>query len=303
MNKNFLSISLVIAFSIVLWVFVSLSREYFTKLEAEVQIVQLPENYTVGYISEKNVSLNIKGQGWQLASITFGRSFNFYVSANLKTGNHSVFLRNKIEQNGWIPSNIQVVDIQPTTIEFDVEEEESKRVPIIANVSLDFNPEFGLISNIKVYPDSLTVVGPKSKIEDLQFVETVYSEFNNLQSKTSAILDISELENMEYQLSQCRVEFDVQKIVDITFENIPVEIRNIPTNETLQLFPDKIRVAIRGGIDILSQIKKEDIIVYVNFGQAERDTLGAIIPVVELPKQTTLLDSRPKKLDYIIKRF
>ena len=99
------------------------------------------------------------------------------------------------------------------------------------------------------------------------------------------------------------LSFDVQKIVDKSFEDISVEVKGVPPSRELLLFPSKITVTLRGGIKMLGTLKAEKIHAYVNFKNAFKDTLGVIEPTIEIPEYTKISNVEPKTLEYIIKQY
>ena len=106
-----------------------------------------------------------------------------------------------------------------------------------------------------------------------------------------------------WYVNECQVSFDVQKIVDKSFENLIIETRNIPSRYELIVAPTKLSLILRGGIGQLSKLKNDDLKVYVNFEQAITDTSGAIEPKIEIPEFTSIIDIKPSRLDYIIKKY
>lgn len=72
-------------------------------------------------------------------------------------------------------------------------------------------------------------------------------------------------------------------------------------NQILVLFPSKIDVVVRGGIDQLSKLNNAEIRPYIYFSQAYNDTLGSVQPKIDLPKFVSLVDLKPSNLEYIIK--
>ena len=73
MKRKIITISLIVSFSILLWVFVSFSGEFSITLNLPTQVIDIPENYSVSSMSADEVSISLKGQGWQLAQHTLGQ--------------------------------------------------------------------------------------------------------------------------------------------------------------------------------------------------------------------------------------
>lgn len=303
MKPKITLILLVTFFSGLLWIFVSLSDEYFATLNLPVRIVDISEDYSLAELSDKNVTLRLKGQGWLLAQLTVGRSPEFIVSSNNKLGRGEVNLRNAIDQNLWLSSTVQVLEINPEKIDFTIEKIKTKTVAIVPDIILEFKPGYGLISDVVILDDTVTISGPSSLVNSIDFLKTEKMRLNSLEEKTILKLGFEEIEGVVYNRDYCQAEFDVQKIVDKNFENIVVETRRVPRSRELILYPNSIDVVLRGGINVLGQLTGDNISASVSYRDALRDTLGSIEPVIEIPENTILLNTKPKRLEYIIKKY
>lgn len=303
MKSKIISIVFITFFSIVLWVFVSFSGEFFTTLKFPVKVTGIPEGKSLSNQSAKEITLNLKGQGWQLAQLTFGRNPDFIVKANSSSGKQSLSLRNEIDANAWISSSLQVLEIEPDRIDLNVEPNTSKTVYIEPQIDMTFKSNYGLVSDIKLSPDSVKISGPESIIAKTEKVYTESKSFDGTDKIITETVALQKINFVTLSIENTNIEFDVQKIVDKTFENILVDIKNLPPSRQLLLFPAKINVVLRGGINILGKLNNDDIKAYVNYNQALYDTLGAIEPHIEFPEFTTVIDKKPRKLEYIIKQF
>ena len=289
-------------FSLVLWGSVSLSGEYYTTLTVPVKFENIPDEYSVGSASVENVTLSIRGIGWQLAAL-LGRDLDYTISADFDSGSQSVYLKDELNQNNWISSNYELIEINPNRIEFAVEKVASKRVKIIPALDLNYRTNYDIVSKINLIPDSVEIYGPGSVVESTEFVETVNKSFNNIEKKFSENISLEKDKSLSYEFNDVRIEFDVQKIADKSFERIPIGIRGAPSSRKLILFPPNLTVVLRGGIKNLATLTESDINAFVTFQQALQDTAGTIEPIIEIPDYTTLINIKPLKLEYIIKQL
>ena len=116
-------------------------------------------------------------------------------------------------------------------------------------------------------------------------------------------LQLEDKQYVQLSLNECEANFGVQKIVDKTFTDLVVNTNNIPSRYELILSPTKIDLTLRGGINLLSKMKNNDITVYVDFVQAINDTNGFVEPQIHIPEFTSIIDLKPKRLEYIIKKY
>ncbi|MCB9207122.1 MAG: hypothetical protein H6610_04265 [Ignavibacteriales bacterium] len=303
MERKIITISLIVLFSVLLWIFVSFSGDFSISLNLPIQVIDVPENYSVSSVSANEVAISLKGQGWQLAQHTLGRDPKFFIPSPLELGQKDISARNVLHANSWLASTLQLVEISPEKIQITVEQTKSKKVEIVPVLALSYKPGYGLVSPIIIEPDSIEIVGPKSIIDDINIINTKNKALSNLEEKTSINLGVEIPRFISTDVNDCSISFEVQKIVDKTFENLVVDTKRIPSRYELILSPLKINVVVRGGINQLSKMKNEDLNVYVKFEQAINDTSGAIEPIIEIPEFTSLVDVKPNRLEYIIKKY
>jgi YbbR domain-containing protein len=303
MKSKVFVISLIVSFSILLWVFVSFSGEYSIILNIPVEVSNIPETHSISLISANDVSLRLKGQGWQLVQHTLGRDPKFLIASPNQTGENEISVRNALELNSWLATSLQLTEINPEKINIGLEKRKTKKVEIIPVVSLTFKPGYGLVSQVKIEPDSVEITGPESIIDEIEIINTKSKGLSNLESETSFSLQLEKRKFVEISDNECKIIVDVQKIVDKNFDDLFVQTKNIPSRYELMLAPQKISLTLRGGISQLSKMKNEDLNIFVNFEQAINDTVGSVEPVIEIPEFTSLIDIKPNRLEYIIKKY
>ncbi len=303
MKRKIITISFVVAFSILLWTFVTFSGTFSTTMNLPVKVINIPKKYAVSFVSTNEVTVNIKGQGWALAKQTFGRTPKFYIPCPKKKGLHSVSTIKVLNANQWLSSNLQFDKITPEKIDIKLEKKVTKKVKVVPDVKLEYSPGYSLVSQLIVHPNSISVTGPKSLLSKISFIKTKKKEFTNLEKHTSAKIELQKLPYLTYSQNECTVSFDVQKIVDKTFENIKIGITGVPSRYEVILSPNKLTVTLRGGINLLSKMDNKDITAYVKFAQVINDTSGAVEPIIDIPHYTSIIDKIPQKIEYIIKKY
>ena len=303
MKRKIITISLIVSFSVLLWVFVSFSGEFSITLNLPTQVIDIPENYSVSSMSSNDVSISLKGQGWQLAKHTMGRDPKFFIPSPTELGDQEISIRNMIYANSWLSTTLQLAEITPEKLNITIEKTESKMVEVVPVLSLGYKPGYGLVSPIKIEPDSVLITGPESIVSNLNMINTEGRIVSNLETESSMILGLKPPKFTNLIINECSVYFDIQKIVDKEFEELNIITKNIPSRYELILSPNKLSIILRGGISKLSKLKTEDIAVYVKFEQAINDTSGGIEPIIELPEFTSLIDIKPNRLEYIIKKY
>lgn len=303
MKNKIIIIIASILFSILIWGSITLSDQFFSSMDMNIKVVNQPTGYSCGFVDPETVSLKIKAKGWQLLSLRLGGENQFLISADNDSGLKSKDPFNQLNENTWISSGINIIEISPRKITYDVEKIKVKKVKIIPEVKIDFSNDYGLATPIKVFPDSVLVAGPKSIMDTLSFVMTNPLELTSLDSPTKVIAEIKEVRGFQFERKSVELNLDVQRIVEKVFTDIKVVINDIPKDRHIVLIPNTLECSLRGGISILGKINSDQITASVFYSQIVYDTTGTIMPRIIIPENTQLVFTKPARLNYIIKKF
>jgi YbbR domain-containing protein len=303
MKKNFHIVILSILFSIILWVSISLSNDYYATFQIPLRLENFPAGYTTGTDIPEKISVKLKGQGWKLVSFYLGRESDYVITAGKDSGKKFINLYNYLVDNRWLSSDVEVIDINPDTLSFKMEKIVSKKVEILSAANLNFKSGYGLASPVRISPESTVVYGPITEMRKIHSITTAKRNLKNLDTKVRVNIPLENEPGFSYKNNYVTIDLNVQKIVDKTFQNIPVSVRDVPKDRDVLLLPNQIDVDLRGGVDILAKISKSEIQAHVNYRDIVLDTLGTISPIINIPENTAMIFTKPDRLKYIIKKF
>jgi YbbR domain-containing protein len=303
MKKKIPLIAVSVLFSVIIWGTISLSEEYYESVDVLLQITDLPANYTIGKGIPDKVTLKLSGEGWKLLSVNIGKDVAFNISVKGDSGFKKIKLTDYLTDNRWMLSELNIMDIIPETISFSIERKVSKKVPIVADLILNFKAGFGLGKPIVLEPDSVVVSGPQSIVGPLALIDTQPVKLSSLDKVTIKNVRFVKLPGTTFGTEFVTINMDVQRIVDKQFDDINVEVLDVPPDRDVILLPNKISCSVRGGIRILGKLEKEQFRAFVFYRDVVLDTLGSVVPKIEIPTNTELMFIKPEHLRYVIKTF
>ena len=292
-----------VIFAIILWGSISLSDIFYTNVDVKLTLTNFPQGYTTGSPLPEKIQLRVKGQGWRLVSINVGPETEFRVSVGGDSGRQNISLYNYLESNRWLLSDVEIINILPDSISFFVERIISKKLPIISGLELEFKPGYGLASDIVFKPDSVVVSGPLSLLKNMREIKTTDKSLSPMDSRTETEVNLPRMNGFVYNVNLIEVILDIQRIVDKQFDNIEVNVLDIPPRKEVVLLPNKIGFNVRGGIEILGKLKPEQFRAFVRYQSLVQDTTGSVTPILEMPKNVMLQFVKPDRLRYIIRSF
>ncbi len=303
MKKNWLHISLIVFFSIVVWTIVTFSDNFYTNVYLPVRInVQNPD-YAISSVSDKFVIVGIQGEGWVLSSYYWGA--NKYFDYTIKDNKNVILVttRDVIKQEHIFSSAVNIVNVSPELLKITLDKKLKKEVFLKPKYQLSLDNNYGLIEEPKIEPIKIAISGPVSIVKK---IDTIFTKNIFINHSTESLQVNSEINLPKYvsaNISNALVKFDIQKIVDKQVVDIPIKILGLTDkNKKLLIFPDKINVSIRGGIDVVGRIDASDITAFISFKEALADTTASLVPHIRLPKGVKLVTFAPAKIDYIIKK-
>jgi hypothetical protein len=292
-----------VIFSVVLWGSVSLSDFYYTNINVKLTLTNFPPGYTTGSPLPDKIKLRVRGQGWRLVSINLGPESEFRVSVNADSGKQTINLYNYLESNRWLISDVDIISISPDSLKFFVERIIPKKLAVVSGLEPQFKPGYGLATRIIFKPDSVLAYGPLSILKNMKEIRTENKTLGLLDARVETEVNLPAMGGFQYSVNVVEVLLDVQRIVDKQFDNISVEVTNIPAGREVVLLPNKISFNVRGGIEILGKLKPEQFRAYIRYQTLVWDTTGSVTPVLELPENVTLQFVKPDRLRYVIRSF
>jgi hypothetical protein len=303
MNKKISIIIVSLIFSAVLWVSISLSNEYYISIKVNLKVIDLPYGYNTGSKLPSNIIIKLKGKGWKLAAESLGAASDFFVSAKYDSGKINLNLYNSLSDNRWLANDVEVISINPDTLSFRVEKIASKKMKILPHLNLTFKEGYGLAEPVYIYPESTLVYGPWGVIRNFTSVNTEYVSYKNIDSEIKEKLSLAPIQGISYDDNSAVLFLNIQKIVKMNFDGLPVKIYDIPKDRNIVVLPNKITIGVQGGIEFLGKATPDQFKVSVNYRNIVSDTLGSVMPDIQMPPNLSLIYIKPERLRYIIKKY
>lgn len=282
-NTNLFGRERVIVFSIAffiamaLWFMVNLSREYNITVQVPIQLVNLPDNLALSSDVPGYASVNISGEGWNLIPV-----YTNPPRVNLSAESRQINLNDQIRGQMGAFSNLNIVQVDPTSITIETEEKATKKVPVVLRVELDFRSQFGLVQDPLLDPDSVTVTAALSRLDEIDSWETVEEEVNEINRSFERILELrSPGSNISIEPTQVIMRVDVSEYTEAEVR-IPVRTRNLPAGKAITYNPSSVTVRFDVPIDLYADVQgTRPFAAFVDYADIEQDSTGFITPQIE----------------------
>ncbi|MCK7590829.1 CdaR family protein [Subsaxibacter sp. CAU 1640] len=288
-------------------VIVKLSKSYTEIVTFHVSYTNVPEQHSISTDFDSIVKVKVKAYGFSLLAQNFYRH-NLIVDFNKEVKEQGLLYsydtkkgRSKIENQ--LGSKIEVLSIQPDSLNFPYEVMTVKTVPVKLDTEISYESGYDLLDSLKLEPDSIKVIGPKKSVEKISRVMATKLKLNDVNKPISAIVNLTldkELKNVKLSQSKVNVSGSVQKFTEGTFE-VPVTFENMPSNIKINYFPKTVTVAYYVSLEDYKKIKALDFKVVCDYSNVKNTDKTFMIPqLVQKPKLVKSTRMKQNKIEFII---
>lgn len=269
-------VAVILAFC--LWLIVNLSRDYNLNINLPIALGEVPPDRALADELPTFATVSITGEGWKLLNI-----YNNPPQIYLDITQDEVNLYDQVRQQMNALPDVGVEKVQPLFLNIDLEEKASKKVPVIPHINVSFKDQYGFVDTASVVPDSITVSGAASLIQDITQWETDSLSLQEVEDDISVSVDLKE-RNPLLSLSQNTVTYRADVIQYTEGEaRVFVQTRNMPQGRTVSFSPSFITVKYDVPINEYAQIKDlpTPFTAYVTYQQIQQDSTGFVVPQIE----------------------
>ncbi|MFZ2088134.1 MAG: CdaR family protein [Desulfobaccales bacterium] len=247
-NKSLKLLSLFLA--VALWLAVGGEERTETNLNIQLELLNLPPDLIVTNEVPSHIQVRVSGPRGLIRSLTQSRLSHPLDLAGIKAGRQTFSLG---PGSFNFPRGVQITRVQPNPLILTLTPTVTRTLPI-QPVVLGLPPEGFEVKSVKTRPNTVTVKGPESELEDLKFLPTVPLDLTNLTRSTTLSTDINFKDLNISMVNQVPILADVDispKPLKRTLADIPVTAQPGPA----KLSPDKVAVTIEGPFTQVSNLE------------------------------------------------
>jgi YbbR domain-containing protein len=289
-----------ILFATSLWGYTSLNHEYTPFVRIPLRVI-LPDNKAIENPLPKNISVKVRGSGWQLFYLMFFNS-NKGCTVDLTDRDISTdeFIISRTDFMKGIQNIVDAepIDVVPETMKLVIGQLVTRKVPVNPIITITPRDGFVAMNEFKITPDSIEITGNETTVKNIRYWNTEKINVEGVYKPTTVTLALSDTLStiIKKSLNNVHVTFDVQQEADITIYDVPVRIRGgiLPKNHIIK--PDKIKVLVTGGVKQIAEISQYNIESFIDYTEIINDTSGIIIPKVEINRSFNKFYTLPKYL-------
>jgi len=276
-RQKVLAFTFAMLFSISLWLIVNMGRDYNITMSIPIEITNLPDDVALSNEIPEKAAVSISGEGWNL--------FTLYTNPpliSLSVESQQVNMFEQVRQQIGSITDVSVMQVDPMFLEIETEQRVTRKVPIQSQVQVTARDQFGILGSIRFSPDSISVTGPASRVEEIEAWNTVSSEIRDVNSNLDLNIELEQPRpGLRVNPEQVSLMAEVAEFTEAEVR-IPVRSRNLPSGKAITFSPSSILVRYDVPIEQYNDVQDvRPFAAYVDYERIEADTTGLITPEVE----------------------
>lgn len=293
--------------SLIFSILTKLSKEYTAVLTVNPKLIKIPEDVIIiNDTTSKDLELTIKTYGFKWLGYYLKKPNISLDVESLKNRDDSyIWERNEGYASliSQFSQDVVIESVTPETLVFNFDKNETKRVPILFQGSVIYEDGYNSILGPQIEPDSITLIGPSSLVNDIKTVQTSNLELDNLKDSYNAMIDINQIDSLqnEIKFSPNKVSFniDVKRFTEGSLI-VPLKFVNLPTDQTVHFFPKEVEIKYLVALEEFKDVKSSDFEIQCNLNNFNIESSFLIPELISQPSFVKNIRLETKRVDFVI---
>lgn len=300
-KRNYKAFIFFLAFTLLIWVFVQMSKTYEDEIQISVKLEEIPQHIVVEE-QTKNISIEVNQTGFKILSVNlFNSSFklNFYELDSLN--GHLVFnlKKNKTKLGKELRLSSNEMTFVKDSIKFSYYKLSTKKLKVQPDFKISFNKGYDSVKPFSFEPSYIEVTGNDSILKDLDYISTEEKVFKEISDTLIGTIKLKKIDSLSinYVTKTVNYTLPVAKFTEKSFE-IPIEVKSDLKGKEFVIFPKTVKVNFK---TTLSNYEKIDESGFRVVAEYKPDEDFMLLELVKKPKQVKNVSLDNYKVDYLIK--
>jgi len=245
-------LSLILAFFV--WLIHNLSLDYFSYLQFRVSVTTSIPGYEANSVSEESLVIHGKAPG--VFFLSNGRVDGLPSDMHL-TLDPSLFYEDSQEGTFYIKTSeiretlteyfgeqMEIDFVGSELLHFQFEKANCKKVPVTIQTNIIYKPQYMLVDEIALSPDSVMVYGTESNLANISTVRTKVVSRRSVDKSLQGFVGLESIPEIRVDVDRVQYSMNIQRYVELS-QSVNVDVVNLPSDKTMMLLPSTVKMTYR----------------------------------------------------------
>lgn len=308
-RRNYLTVFLIcLGISILLWLLIAFSGDSITTIDIAVEIENVPENLDISNLPDSIIHVSVSGSPsflFQLDHLSGPTRITIDLKKYYLQQSGELFFVNIPTESLYkefsqdFSEKLDFKNIYPDFIKVELEKIDVKTVPVRADLELKFKPQYNLIQDIIIEPDSILVRGNKTSLNKISSVSTTFETRYGINEKTEFELALINPMPDAVKLSEEKVKISL--FVDrFTESSIELPIQNKTGIDGLKTLPNKVLLTYMVPLKDFNRINADMFIISPKTPDTSGISIKTPLKILRKPDFIIIKNIKPDSVNYIL---
>jgi YbbR domain-containing protein len=254
---------LAVALASLLWLTVAGQHVVERSLRVPLEFRNVPKSLEIVGNTPDTIDVRVRGSSAVLTRLQPGEIVAVLDVSGARTGSRLFQVR---ADEVRAPFGVEVTQVVPSTLALELERSARRKVPI--NAAVDGQPAPGFVIGTRtVEPASVDIIGPESRIRLITEATTEPVSIKDARARVRDTVNVGVIDSaVRLALPQtAQVTVDIWPApVERRLADVPIRWRNLPPGLSAQLSPNLTSVTVRGTKELVSGLRPDAILAYVD---------------------------------------
>lgn len=289
------------ALATLFWFAVVTENVYVYEVDIPIVAMNMPDGKTLAAELPKTARVRFEGKGRALLNLLFNREARVELDISNMRRRHTFELQPQLvntRRSGAALTPLKI--LYPDTVRVRLTNLMEKAVRVAGAVKIATMPGYTVVGPLLFLPDSILISGPEELVRAVDSVVTERKEFINIQQRVSAHLQLLPAPRLRFSPAAVEMTADVQKLIEVTLQEIPVQVHNVPASLRITTVPSTLSLTVEGGEKLLLDLKREDIVAYIDYARIRETNAAGYPAYIRTPAGLRYRDAKPALFKLII---
>ena len=292
--------------SFAFWFLNMLSRTHETNFSIPIDYINHPVDLMPVTDPTEVIDVRVKSSGINIISFHLFKHksliLNYDVSNSqpINNGRTLFWIMNskRKELTDILGASIEIMNITPERVIVPFVNKIKKEVPVLLESEINLRQQFWMAKDIRLNPISVTLYGEKELLDSINNVRTDLLRIDDLVEDQLHEIALVIPNGLKSNIDFIVVELDVEPFIEEVIR-AEVEVRNLPKEYYIKLFPSSVDVTLRLPKDKHQLLKTNFLKLYID-GSKLGDRRAIPVSYDNLPATVRVERIHPSHLEFLL---
>ena len=290
--------------SFLFWISTKLSNTYTLEQSFNVVWSNIPDDIVM-LDNPHKINASVTASGIEIIIYRLFKSeINIsLINADFSSSIGKVNIRNQkflIQQQLF--ENTLINQINPISFNIYYSRLDEKMIVVVPKAQINLRAGYLRNESLSSLPDSISVIGPKSILDSLKYIETVPFKAKDVFETFSKKVNLKSIPNLKFGSKKVTLKLSISRYSEKEF-TLPIKIVNLPSGVRVKLFPPNAKARVTMPVSILNNVKVSDFSLEVDYNTTKTDKIKELnLYMHRQPPGVKQIIWEPKYVNYLIRK-